>query len=480
VINISDYPSLSSVMRFFEEISSVPRASGNREPIANYLCKFAADRGLEHSVDKAFNVIIKKDATQGYENLPAVILQGHTDMVPAKNELCVHDFDSEGVKLYRDGDFLRGVGTTLGGDDGVAVAYALAILDAKDIPHPAIEAIFTSDEEIGLLGAVDLENCDKLKGNMLINIDSDEEGIFTVGCAGGVRVDLEFKAHREGFLGESYKLTVSGLAGGHSGVEIDKKRLNANRILFSVLADIYEVANIRILSISGGNADNAISREAECLFVCDELSPSAFDAVSAAYRRFRKAEPNINVSIDECESPLETLCAEHTEQLINLGFNLPNGVISCFENDGAVKTSLNMGILSTEGDVFKISYSVRSASGEEKKALCKEIKDTAEKYGATYSEHGAYPAWEYREESPLRDAMCEVYRRMYGKDAKVVTIHAGLECGILSEKIKDLDCVSIGPDNFDIHTTEERLSLSSTARVYEYLLELLKSFKKEN
>ena len=473
MIDVKDMPSLEGFMHFFEEISKIPRGSGNCAPIADYLADFAKSRGLEYYRDKTDNVIIKKTASTGYENRPTVILQGHTDMVLAKNEKCTHSLESEGVKLYRDGDLLRAVGSTLGGDDGVAVAYALAILDQNDIKHPAIEAVFTSDEEIGLLGAVALD-CTRLNGRIMINVDSDLEGIFTVGCAGGVRSDIRLSGVKSELDSFTCKLSLTELHGGHSGAEINSGYLNANKLMFEWLLELSKIHALRIAELNGGNADNAIPRECHVTVTSDtDFYADALRIGMNVANKYRASEPEIKVDVSKTSAE-SAFTKEQTESFINMINRLPNGVMAMSEDiEGLVETSLNLGILATEDTLLRATFSVRSSKGKEKEALCARLRAIAINHGASYDEHGSYPGWEYKKDSLLRDTMCALYKEKYGKDAEVVAIHAGLECGIFSEKLSGLDCVSIGPDNYDIHTTEERLSLSSVMRVYEFLLELL-------
>ena len=472
IININDHKSIEKVIRFFEEFSAIPHGSGNTKLIADYLVDFAKARGLEHMRDSADNVVIRKGATRGYENKPAVIFQGHLDMVAEKKPGAAIDMEKEGLTLYRDGDFLRAKDTTLGGDDGVALAYALALLDSDDIPHPDFEAVFTSDEEIGLLGAVAIDP-EEIHGRLLINIDSDEEGVFTVGCAGGMRSDVVLPLSRT--LGEAsaYKLKASGFKGGHSGVEIDKGRVNANKALIEILAAL---GKISIKDIRGGNADNAIPRECECIFT-SECDPT--DKVLALGKeikaRYSDIEPDITFTLDKVDSDLIGVSYEDSATLVSLLNTLPSGIIAMSTDvEGLVETSLNMGILRTESEKAEVSFSVRSAKGAEKQKLGNRLEAIAKEHGASYSTRGEYPAWEYRKDSHLRDVMKKVYEDMYGESPEIVIIHAGLECGIFSEKVDGIDCVSIGPNNYDIHTTEERLSLTSVERVWEFLLNVLK------
>ena len=461
------------VFCFFEEISRIPHGSGNTAAIADYLVAFAKERGLYSVRDGANNVIIRKPATEGYEARPTVILQGHTDMVADATAESGKDLTCDALDLYVDGDFLRAKGTTLGGDDGIAVAYALAILDSSDIPHPEIEAVFTSDEEIGLLGATALDTSE-LRGRIMINIDSEEEGIFTVGCAGGVRMDITLPMQAEDTPTEAALLRVSGLAGGHSGIEIDKSRGNAIKILGELLdAVLKETGDLRIASISGGNADNAIPRSAECL-LDRKYADAARRAIAVVTEKYREVEPCMNITCEDAE-PARLYTPESSQGLISLISKEPSGVIAMSEDiEGLVETSLNLGIVESNEACAVLSFSLRSAKGASKKELAERVELIAREHGATCSSRGDYPAWEYRKDSHLREVMCDVFRDMYGRDAQVVTIHAGLECGIFSDKIEGLDCVSIGPDSHDIHTTEEHLSISSAIRVWEYLKEVLK------
>lgn len=493
MIKIPEYMDAERLFSYFEAFSAIPHGSGNTRAIADFFVDFAKERGLDYYRDEYDNVVIRKSATPGYENRPTVIIQGHLDMVAEKKSGATIDMEKEGLTLYRDGDFIRAVDTTLGGDDGVALMYAMALLDSDDIEHPAIEAVFTSDEEIGLLGAVALEP-KEVKGRVLINVDSDEEGILTVGCAGGVRSDISLPvSYEKNPYPKAYKVRLHGFKGGHSGVEIDKGRANAVKVFAELLNCIFD---IRIASVVGGNADNAIPRECEAIICAGEDFPEKLresmrrrkttfaDFPNATLDELKKMdttgktladlEPDATLDICEVELPEVALDEGSTAHLIGLLVSLPSGVIAMSKAlPDLVETSLNLGILRL-GNVAQVSFSVRSAVGEEKSKLCGRLSEIAEKFGAGYGEHGAYPAWEYREDSHLRDVMVEVYEKMYGEKPQVVTIHAGLECGIFSEKLEGLDCVSIGPNNYDIHTTEERLSISSTMRVWEYIKAILK------
>lgn len=470
-IDFSDFPGAESVFSFFSEISSIPRPSGKRAGIADYLTAFAKKRGLDFIRDGADNVIIKKPASVGLEDRPTVILQAHTDMVPAKTADCTLDLENDGLALLRDGDFLSADGTTLGADDGIGVAYILALLDG-DFSHPAIEALFTSDEEIGLIGAAAL-NPDSLDGRILINLDSDDEGVFIAGCAGGATVSATLPIKREPSSMPAYAVSVCGLIGGHSGADIDKGRENAAKLFAELFR---EQKGARIAALAGGSADNAIMRKCTAVIYSD--CPDFLDTVGSFYEktaaRISSTEPNFRVTAEPIFSDIQPLDEKSSDSIISILSDMPNGIIRMSRDiDGLVETSLNLGILSLEENSLKLSSSVRSSKDGEKKALCKKLLELYERHGASASVLGDYPGWDYSPASHLRDVMSEAYRHLYSAEPTVMAIHAGLECGILASKLPGLDCVSIGPDCFDIHTTEERLSLSSAARVWDFIKEIL-------
>ena len=469
MLSIPEYKSAERVFHYFEEISKIPHGSGDTDKIAEYLVNFANERGLFVKRDSANNVIIRKNATRGYTDRPTVIIQGHIDMVLAKTADCQKDLSVEGIEMYRDGDFIKAKGTTLGGDDGVAVAYALALLESDDIPHPELEIVMTSDEEIGLLGAAALD-ASELHGKVMLNIDSDDENIFTAGCAGGMRIDAKISARTEKKVTDGIKITISGFKGGHSGSHIRFPHANAIKALGEVMAAL----GGEVGALKGGNADNAIPRNAECVIYGTDAE-AAKAAAAAIIEKYREVEPEGKYEITEGVEA-EVYSKEVSGRIAELICDEPNGIVAMSEEiPGQVETSLNMGILECDGTGVTVSFSLRSSKGAKKAELATRVTKIAESKGAECDAHGAYPGWEYRKESPLRDTICEVYKRMYGKDAKVVTIHAGLECGIFSDKIEGLDCISMGPNCYDIHTTEERLSISSAARVWEFLKEVLKS-----
>lgn len=467
------------VFRFFEEISRIPHGSGNVGMISDYLVEFAKSRGLFYVQDEAKNVIITKDATAGYENEETILLQGHIDMVAVKKPDCPKDMTKEGIDLCVDGDFLFAKDTSLGGDDGIAVAYMLAILDSDTIAHPRVEAIFTVDEEIGLLGAkaIDLSVC---KGRRLLNMDSEEEGVFTVSCAGGARIYCRLPVARIQTEGVKYTISMEGLQGGHSGGEINKERGNSNVLSGRILFTCQKAVPVQLVSMKGGLADNAISRETRMEVVVDKADTEAFEAAlekvtKAIQNELSTKDPGAQVLITaKEEGTWQAVTKEDSKKAAFLLLTLPNGVQAMSADiAGLVQTSLNLGSLKLEEDALKLAYSVRSSVGSEKELLLAKVQAIVESCGGSWEVSGEYPAWEYRKESVLRDKMVALYEEMYGEKPAVVAIHAGLECGLFTDKLEGLDCVSTGPKVYDVHTTEERMSISSAERVWKYVLALL-------
>lgn len=458
-----------NVFGFFEDICKIPHGSGNTELISKYCVEFAQKHGLFFHKDSMNNVIIRKPASQGYEAHPTVILQAHLDMVCEKLPRCGMNFETDALRLATDGDYIFAENTTLGGDDGIGVAMILAILADKHAVHPELEAVFTVDEETGMYGAQALD-ASLLKGRMLINIDSEEMGVLTVGCAGGARADLTLPLKRTQSSSPCFEITVSGLAGGHSGMEIDKGRLNANKVMGDFLRSVY--ADVNIVSVEGGSKDNAIPRECRCI-VCTDAD-IAHTAAEFAQKNRVPGDPGLTVSVKPVGG-FKTCCdSDTTEKIIELICELPFGVIKMSDDiSGLVQTSVNFGILKSGEDSLCASFSVRSSVESEKEqqlaVLCKIIT----KYGGSFKSRGNYPAWEYRKNSRLRDIMASAYSDMFGISPKIEAIHAGLECGLFAEKIADFDAVSIGPDMYDVHTARERLSISSTGKVYDYLRQVL-------
>ncbi len=463
------------VFAFFEEISAIPRGSGHNDKIKEYCENFAEQRDLKYISDEAGNVIIFKDASSDSKSTEPVIIQGHLDMVWEKDETCNIDFETDGLELCVDGDFVFAKGTTLGADDGIAVAMCLAILDSDDICHPPLEVVFTADEEIGMLGAVALD-FSPLKSRRMLNLDSEAEGTLWVSCAGGVRADISLPVEYEKNDILSLKITLSGLHGGHSGAEIHKGYANANKVMGVILDMIPESVDFKIVSINGGTADNAITRESVCVIKTGfpdfaRLIGRIFDAIIVNYI---STDPDMRIWVERIDCGDESMDSESTKSVIALLNELPSGVIAMSkEIDGLVETSLNLGILRTENGKVSYSFALRSGVDSEKDKLASRLVDISDKYSCGIELYSDYPAWEFKKESSLREKMAEIYKDMFGKEMTVTAIHAGLECGLFCGNIKGLDCVSFGPDMFDIHTPMERLSISSTERVWNYLLRVL-------
>ncbi len=465
----------ASVMKFFEAICGLPHGSKNTKIISDYCVVFARVRGLWCQQDKANNVIIRKEAAPGYEGHPTVIIQGHLDMVCEKEADHKIDFQRDGLSVYTEGDLIRARGTTLGADNGIAVAMALALLDNRNIPHPALEVVLTTDEEIGMLGAAALD-MRQLKGKVMLNLDSDCEGTLTAGCAGGVKSTLTIPLRRENASGRLYTIEVSNLSGGHSGIEINKGHTNATLFAASLFEGLCEGHDIRLVSLNGGGQDNAIPREATLKFVSEEpLDAGATAYIESSLATLRTTEPTADISIRDTEATGSCLTRECTARIREFFREVPNGVQKMSEDiPDLVETSLNLGILNFDRGMRAI-FALRSSVNKERDALAARLKALAMKFGGQYAEHGSYPAWEYRKESRLRETMQKVFLEQYGYECRVEVIHAGLECGLFSSKIRDLDCISFGPDMQDIHTPREALSISSTERTWKYLLEVLKA-----
>ncbi len=469
----------AAVFGYFEEICSIPHGSGNTKMISDYLVDFAKKHDIRYIQDELNNVILFGEGTCGMEDHWPVILQGHMDMVCEKDAGCPIDMAKEGLDVTHDGKYVFAKGTTLGGDDGIAVAYAMALLADKSIPHPPLEVIITVDEETGMYGAdgIDLSS---LKGRTLINLDSEEEGVFTVSCAGGGSCTISLDAPRRAVYGPCIRLTVDGLRGGHSGAEIHKNRANANKIMGEFMSRIQQLMPLCLTSIVGGTKDNVITSSCQATLVAMGTNLERINDVAQQLQqevRQQYDEPDATIQAFDVDAlGGNSLSTEATAKVIGLLCAAPFGVQKMSEDmPGLVQTSLNVGVVKL-GEKFSVTFSVRSSVNSEKHELLDQLKALAEMFGGEYTLHGEYPAWEFKKESYLRDTMVRVYRETYGREPQVLAIHAGLECGLLSEKLPGLDCVSIGPRMHDIHSSRERLDIASTERTWEFLLEVLKAF----
>ena len=466
------------VFACFEKLCAIPHGSRNTKAISDYLVAFAREQGIRCIQDNLNNVILFGEGTCGMENHAPVILQGHMDMVCEKDPGCSLDMAAEGLDVTHDDTCVYAKGTTLGGDDGIAVAYAMALLMDKTIPHPPLEVIITVDEEIGMLGAAGID-LSMLRGRRMINLDSEEEGIFTVSCAGGATAVLSLPNNRHAVYGPCIRLAVDGLQGGHSGAEIHKNRANANKVMGEFLGRIQKLMPLCLTSFSGGSKDNAIPRSCQATAVAMGIHLERINEVAAALQaeiREKYDEPDATVQAFDVDAlGGNGLSTEDTAKVVALLCAAPNGV-QAYSADipGLVQTSLNLGIAKL-GERFTATFSVRSSVNQEKQALLDKLRDLVGFYGGSYSQMGEYPAWEYRKDSALRDTMVRIYRQMFGKEPEVLAIHAGLECGLLGQKIPGLDCVSIGPQMHDIHTSREKLEIASTERIWRFLLEVLKA-----
>ncbi len=468
------------VFKYFKEICAIPHGSGDMEMISEYCLNFAKENGLLAYCDDAKNVIIYKDGTKGYEDAEPIILQGHLDMVCQKTEDCDIDFLKDGLELYVDGDFLKAKGTTLGADNGIAVAMIMAILADDKISHPPIEAVFTTDEEIGLIGAGALD-LSKLKSRKMINIDSEEENVVTVSCAGGSDFSTYIPLAYEVKSGKKYTLEIKGLKGGHSGVDINKCRVNADILAGRLLSVLERVTSFDVISINGGDKCNAIPNSVKVELLTDD---EYFEDVVNSY--FEIVKDEISDREKDCIFELKAdgegeykVFSEDTKAiLIYYLIATPNGIIDMSANiEGLVETSLNLGVLMTEEDRITLEYALRSNKKTALDYLEVRLMIFAESFGMEGKISGRYEPWEYRKDSEIRDLYVRCFKEVFGCEPVVEAIHAGLECSVFSGAIEGFDCISIGPDMTGVHTVEEKLSISSVERIYSLILKVLENCK---
>ncbi len=477
------------VFRYFKIICDIPHGSFNTEGISNFLVKFAAGHNYKCVKDDRGNVIIFAPATPGCEEAPALILQGHMDMVCETAPGCDADMTRDPVRTLVEGDWLTADGTTLGGDDGIAVAMMLAVLDSSEIPHPALECIFTTDEEVGLQGAEALD-ASEITGRRMLNMDSESEGAFTVGCAGGADMILAVHGRRSEKSGRVLRIRVGGLLGGHSGEMIGAGRANADLLMARILYTLYRKTEFRLLSVQGGNKDNAIPREAEATL----LFPAAVDRkkVKKQIKEIRKAlkneyavcDPGLKVKADWVKENVTELhpafTKNDTRKFIRFLMTVPNGVIEYTPGlAGMPQTSLNLGILTTAADGISAEFLIRSSVNSQKQMMMDRLACIAAQFEGTVRIVGQYPAWEYRPESDFRDLLQGVYKDTYGKEAGICVTHGGLECGLLAAKMPGLDAVSIGPEMYGIHTPDEKLNIPSVQRTWQFLKAALEACGRE-
>lgn len=470
----------------FEQISKIPRGSGNEKAISDYLLDFGKSLGLECIQDAALNIIIKKAASIGYENAPAVIIQGHMDMVCEKNSDKEHDFEKDPINLVVKGDYIYADRTTLGADDGIAVAYAMTLLEDNTIEHPAIEVLLTTDEEAGMSGAMALQP-HYINGKIVLNLDSEEEGKLLVSCAGGIRtksiLPIEWIDKKNDTI--AYNIVIRGLKGGHSGMEIHLGRGNSNKLMGRLLKNIDKELDFNLVSLNGGSKNNAIPRESSSIItisqkderklldikrrVCEELK-----------NEFSKKDPNLRVHLLEVEESVDRVFSDDsTKKAVNLLYMYPNGVNTVSSDiQGLTESSTNLGVVTTLENSIEYDSTVRSSVSSLKDEIVTRSKCITEILGGKLVTESSYPEWPYKTDSKIREVCKDVYERMYEKTPEIVAIHAGVECGLFKEKLgNDVDMISFGPDIIDIHTPNEHISISSVERCYEYLLEVLKEIK---
>ncbi len=467
------------VFDYFETICGIPHGSGNTGPIADYLVKFAQERGLGWYRDEANNVVLTKPASPGYEAADTIILQAHTDMVCEKDAGVEFDFTKDAIRLVVEGDTLRADGTTLGADDGISVAMILALLDDPELKHPKVEALLTSDEEIGLIGAFAFD-CSHLTGHKLINLDSEYEGVLMCSCAGGANAYSTIPVVREACALRLVEVSLSGLASGHSGVEIDKGRANANVLMGRLLGALGEKLAYRLVKLDGGSRETAIASAATAVIgVADNDAESAVkvveDCAAVFAKEYATAEPGLSLTAKALAvETVNALTAESTALVTRVLLALPDSVQAMsVDMPGLVQTSLNFGILQLRESELYCANTVRSSMTTQKLWILDKVSALVALAGGKTEISGSYPGWSYNPNSVVKDTILEVYKELFGKEATVEAVHAGIECGLFADSIPKLDCVSIGPDMADVHTPREHLSISSTARTYKLLVEVL-------
>ncbi|MHA6261486.1 aminoacyl-histidine dipeptidase [Sporosarcina sp. CAU 1771] len=473
------------VFHFFSEISSIPRGSGNEQAISNYLVEFAQERNLEVIQDKALNVIIKKGASIGYEDTPTVIIQGHMDMVCEKNEDTIHDFEKDPIRFRVVGDMLYATDTTLGADNGIAIAYALALLDANDLPHPALEVVLTTEEETTMNGANAVDPA-HFTGKILINLDSGEEGKLLVSSAGGARITqimpIDWTEASESDV--AYCIKVLGLAGGHSGISIDQERGNSNKLLGRFLQRLAIDVPYSIQGINGGLKSNAIPREAEAIVFIqstnsENVKKKTEEFSALVKKELQKSDPDVLIQIEKYKCTSRRIFSEATKQnAITSLMLIPHGVEAMsMDIEGLVESSRNLGVVTTSNEAIHFISETRSSVKSTMNYMAIQAKLLADLLQSELVIDSEYPEWSYYPESKVRKLFEATYKEKFGEEVEIVTVHAGIECGVFIEKIPGLDAISIGPNMFQIHTPEEHVSISSTINNWEYFIYTLERMK---
>lgn len=473
------------VFRYFEEMSEIPRGSGNEKGISDYLVSFAKEHQLDYLQDEALNVIIRKPATKGYENGPKIVLQGHMDMVCEKNADVEHDFMKDPLKLRIIEDKVMATGTTLGADNGIAVAMGLAILASNEYEHPAIELLVTTSEETGMDGAMALDS-KHIEGRTLINIDSEEEGKFLVSCAGGVtarvNIPVTYEEIKDQIVG--FHIQIDGLKGGHSGMEIDKGRGNATKLMGRVLRKLVQEQQVQLVSLEGGSKHNAIPRIASAIIAISkenvEEMHKTVEMLNQTFKdELRTPDPLVELKIEAVSQlPDKIMTRETTSHVVHYLYLVMDGVVSMsMDIEGLVESSLNLGVITQMEDSIEFISSIRSSVRSKKEELLDRLILTAQTQNGSIKVESNYPEWAYNPDSKIRPVFIAAYQHLYGNDPEISAIHAGLECGLFAEKFGDIDEISFGPNLYDVHTPNESMSISSVLRSWELLLEVLKNCK---
>lgn len=471
------------VLHYFEEISAVSRGSGEEKAVSEYLCRFAESQGLTYFTDELHNVVIKKPGTAGAENAPAVMLQGHLDMVCEKNAGVEHDFTTQGIEIVLDSanGLVRANGTTLGADNGIAVAYMMAILSDKELKHPPLECVFTVQEETGLFGAAGIDG-DWIQARTMINMDSEEEGIATVSCAGGLLVEMKKKiAWEQVEDGQALSVTVRGLMGGHSGIDIALERGNSNKIMARILCTLLAAMPVNLVSVSGGNKTNAIPREADAVVVVKQQdTEKALELLRKTAEEiqgeFSSTEAALMITAEPAELPQKMMTAAVTADYVKFAYLCPNGVLSRnVQNGGFIISSLNLGLVTTGEEEITAGIAPRSSVASLQEETKRQLGLLGDTFGFAMECSGEYPGWSYAEVSPIRDLFAESYRELFGKELKIEAIHAGLECGLFADKLPGLDAIAVGPTMHGVHTPDEALELSACEKVWKLLVKVLEN-----
>jgi len=470
------------VWQSFEELTKVPRPSKKEEKVLAFLKDWATKNKLQFKQDEAGNLVIKKPATKGMEKYATVALQGHVDMVCEKNSDVNFDFDKEPIQAYIDGDFVKAKGTTLGADNGIGVAMGMALLLSNDIAHPPIELLLTIDEETGLTGANRLAT-NMLDAKILMNIDSEEENAFTIGCAGGVNTIGKYLYNPESIPNESvtYKINIKGLLGGHSGINIHEGRANAIALLTRIVWKLVKKMNARIASFEAPGKHNAIPREASAVVMVKKAAINDFniymeECIERMSKEFKTKEPGLKIEYAKTANPKQVMEQESAKKFIDSLLVIPHGVFKMSPDiPGLVQTSTNLAVITLDEKEFTVITSQRSSLESEKVHLSHIVRTAMEFGGAEVEHSDGYPSWEPNVNSPILHIAEDVYKKVFKKAPEVMTIHAGLECGLIGEKYPGMDMISFGPNLFDVHTPSEKVQISSVQKIWNFLIELLKN-----